>query len=281
MDFASYFSLFRIPLTFYICSMTDSVFSSRFPLPAIGYRIRFSVCTYEVDKNKTMTLPALVKLLHEAAMQNVLRIKLSVWDLEPHGISWALLRMRIEISRYPKLGEEIEIVTHPSGFDRFLTHRDYRVFDLEGNEIARSSSTWLLMNLETRKIARLPKFVLAFSDQMPPQSDCLTPPPSTLPELGQIVHSMQTEVQWHELDWNGHLNNMYYVQWMMEAAGAERLEEEEVSELDILYKQEAILGETIKSELSSSGQAQTLLHRLSGPEERELAVAQSHWRPKK
>ena len=228
-----------------------------------------------------MALPALVKLLHEAAMQNVLHLKISVWDLAPHGISWVLIRKRIEISRYPKLGEEIEVVTHPSGFDRFLTHRDYRVFDREGQEIARSSSTWLLMNLETRKIARPPSFILDFAEQMPQPADCLTPPPSALPEPGQTTHSMQTQVQWHELDWNGHLNNMYYVQWMMEAAGAERLEKEEVFELDIIYKQEAILGDKIKSELSSSGQAQTLLHRLSGPEERELAVARSHWRPKK
>ncbi|MEM1218169.1 MAG: acyl-ACP thioesterase domain-containing protein [Bacteroidota bacterium] len=260
--------------------MTDSVFSSRFPLPAIGYRIRFSVRTYEVDKNKTMPLPALVKLLHEAAMQNVLHLKLSVWDLEPHGISWVLIRMRIEVSRYPTLGEDIEIVTHPSGFDRFLTHRDYRVFDREGNEIARSSSTWLLMNMETRKIARLPQFILDFSKQMPPKETCLAPPSAALPELGQTSHLMKTTVQWHELDWNGHLNNMYYVQWIMEASGTQRLEEQEVYELDIIYKQEAILGEKIRSELSPSGQAQTLLHRLSGPEDRELAVARSYWRTK-
>lgn len=260
--------------------MSTDVYSSEFSLPAIGHRSRFSVRTYEVDKHKIMLLPALVKLMHETAMQNVLKLNLSVWDLEPHGISWVLIRKHLEVDRYPRLGENIEVVTYPAGFDRFLTHRDYRVFDHSGQEIARASSTWLLLNMETRKIARLPDFILAFGHKMPDRQVCLPAPPTALPEPGRLENILTTEVHWHELDWNGHLNNMYYVQWMMEAAGTDQLEQSEVFELDIIYKQEAILAEKIRSAFSASGQEQTLLHRLTGSKDQELAVARSHWRPR-
>ena len=57
----------------------------------------FTIRTYEIDNRKQATVPALVKLMHEAAMQNVIDLKLSVWDLEPHQISWVLMRKNLII----------------------------------------------------------------------------------------------------------------------------------------------------------------------------------------
>ena len=89
----------------------------------------FQVRAYDINQHKTISIPAFVKLMQEAAMQHVLKLKLSVWDLEPQNLAWVLMRKHIQIDRYPILGEEISIKTHPSGFEKILTHRDYRVFD--------------------------------------------------------------------------------------------------------------------------------------------------------
>lgn len=75
------------------------------PLHEEVYIIR----TYEIDHRRQMTIPALVRLLQETAMQHVLKLKLSVWDLEPERVAWVLMRLQLEVKRLPILNERITI----------------------------------------------------------------------------------------------------------------------------------------------------------------------------
>ena len=63
----------------------------------------------------------MINLMQEAAMQNVIKMGVSVWDLEPHNISWVLMRLLLNVQRVPMLGERIKIVTHPAGFEKIYT----------------------------------------------------------------------------------------------------------------------------------------------------------------
>ena len=80
------------------------------------YKETYRVRAYEIDRFKRMTVPALVRLMHETAMQQVVDLKISVWDLEPHHISWVLIRMNFNIIRLPQLGEYITVQTNPFWF---------------------------------------------------------------------------------------------------------------------------------------------------------------------
>ncbi|HMQ90547.1 MAG TPA: thioesterase [Flavilitoribacter sp.] len=91
----------------------------------IGFREQYKVRTYEIDSRKEMNVPALVRLMQEAAMQNVIELKLPVWDLSPKGVSWIL-------NRVPVLGEDITVYTYPSGLERLFTFRDFCVTDSAG-----------------------------------------------------------------------------------------------------------------------------------------------------
>lgn len=56
------------------------------------YTQNYLVRAYEIDAQQRMTVPALSRLMQEAALQNVIQIGMSYWDLEPHHISWVLTR---------------------------------------------------------------------------------------------------------------------------------------------------------------------------------------------
>ena len=116
----------------------------------------YTVRTYDVDRYKQMTAPSLLRSMNEAAMQNVLRLKLSVWDLEPEQLSWVLLRVDLQIQQMPTVSQRIRILTYPSGFERAFTYRDFRVYDEEGQLLAQATTTWVLMHLETRRPMRIP-----------------------------------------------------------------------------------------------------------------------------
>ncbi len=241
------------------------------------HRAHFLVRSYEIDPHKQATPTALVRLLQEASMQHVLDLRLSVWDLEPKGISWVLMRLRLHIDRAPLLGETFEVLTHPSGFERVFTHRDYRVYDTAGAEIAHASTTWLLMHTSARRMARIPADMLAYNDLLPDPAGFLPRAADGLPEFGQPVRARSFLVGWYDLDFNFHLTNSKYVEWMLESAEEELLQNASLRDMDVLYLAECLHGDEVRAETSVIDE-RTRLHRLLRVTDgKELARGQSHW----
>ena len=247
-------------------------------IPSIGYQEQYQIRTYEIDSERRATIPALVKLMHEAAMQNVIQLKLSYWDLLPHQVSWVLLRKQLQVRRLPELGEEILVSTYPAGFDRFFTYRDYIIGTPKGEILSSSSSTWILMNTETRKMAPLLDFIKSFAPQMPPIENCLERPPGKLALIKKPERTMDFRVGWHDLDFNQHLNNTNYVQWMLETLPAHLLESGKLAQLDIHFRSECKYGDLVQSEVEEN-EPNIFLHQLKDQKEGKLlAYAQTKFR---
>jgi medium-chain acyl-[acyl-carrier-protein] hydrolase len=247
-------------------------------LPPLGYSGVFIIRTYEIDNQKRATIPAIVKLMHEAAMQNVIHLKLSVWDLESHQISWVLMRKWLEIYRMPKLGEQITIHTYPAGFERMFTFRDYKMYDEDGLLIAASSSTWLLMDTQSRKMTGMPPFILEVQDQVPADYDYLPHPGNKLRVSDQLALSKDFVVGWHDLDFNQHLNNTYYTQWMLEVLGPDVLQEKQLQRLDIQYRAEGMLGDKVEAQAGKEKEGQFAHRLLEKTTGKEMALARSFWK---
>lgn len=229
------------------------------PLPQLeSYTIR----TFDIDCNKQLSIPALVRLMQEAAMQQVLELKISVWDLEALQLAWVLIRKRIEIIRLPSLGEKISIHSYPTGSDRVFTFRDFRVYDEAGDLIATASTTWLLMNTQTRQMARIPAELLArFSGYFPPEEECLPHALDQLPQMQMPLQDRSYKVGWYDLDFINHLNNVHFAKWMIEALPNETLVRKQLQRMDLLFLAEGYLNDEIDSEYEQLD-ACTYLHRL-------------------
>jgi acyl-ACP thioesterase len=246
------------------------------PIPKeLIYEGEYTIRTYEIDADKTVTIASLINLMQEAAMQNVIDIKLSVWDLAEQQISWVLLRKNLQIIQLPKLNDTIRVVTHPAGFDRLFTYRDYRVFDSQDNLIAFSSSTWLLMNTETRAAAKIPDTILTRGQF--DTSDCLVRPKSKLARITSPKSEKTFRVNWHDLDFNAHLSNIRYMQWMFETVDYYTQNQGKLKELNIVYKAEGHLHDEIKVQTQPIDK-NTFLHQLIRlSDEKQLATAQTFW----
>lgn len=243
----------------------------------LSYNLPYTVQTYDIDKRRRMTVAALVKQMQEAAMQNVMEMKVSVWDMEADHLSWVLLKKKLRINRLPMIGERIRFYTCPTGFQKVFTFRDYKVFDENDELIAYSSSSWLLLDTQTRRMKRIPPHILAFEKDMPPLSEQLVRPDFKIPVLTQIDHSTNFRVNWHDLDFNGHLNNVYYLQWMMESLPDDLLENGTLKAFDIQYKVESNWKDQTLCESQQLENGQ-FIHRLVHEETgKELAVGRSEW----
>lgn len=209
----------------------------------IIFKESFKIRAHEVNVNKVLTIPSLLKLMQEASMGSAEQLKVSVWQLEKYNLAWVLLRKHLKVIRLPKLGDHITVATNPSGFDRAFAYRDYRAFDAEGVLLAYASSTWTLLDLGTRKMAKTPQSLLDLS--LP--TDILDKPQRRIPKVEKISSIKDGQISYYDLDWNGHVNNINYVKYMLEALDVEKLQNGKLSEFQFQIRSESFLNDNVRT----------------------------------
>ena len=243
--------------------------------PNFYFKEKFSIRSLEVDQNQQLTIPSLIKLMQETAMQNVIGMNVSYWDLVKENVSWVLMRMFIKINELPVMNQKVNVFTHPSGFERFFTYRDFKIYDEEKKILAQASSTWLLLNTAERKMSKLPQFILDY--EMPEEDQCLPRRKNKLPKFERIDKQLNFRVNWYDLDFNTHLNNVLYIQWMLEVLDMPYLQHGKLLEIDILFRAESTWNDEITAELQQLDE-HYFLHRLvRKSDQKELAKATSLW----
>jgi acyl-ACP thioesterase len=246
-------------------------------IPPIGFETDWHIHTYEVDNRQKMTVPALVRIMQEAAMQNAIQLNFSIWDFEAYNFNWVLMQKQMNVYRLPKMGERVRVGTYPAGFYRFFAYRDYAVFDDEGEVLATSASKWLLIDLDSRKIVTIPDFVQAIKKDCPPEAQCLPRPRNRLQKFGQADYQAEFRVNWHDLDFNEHLNNVHYITWMLEALPKEVLQGQQLQILNIMYKEECYWKDPLSAQAESSGNGK-YQHRLINQQTgKEVARMDTFW----
>jgi acyl-ACP thioesterase len=239
----------------------------------------FTVRAAETDYSRQLTLPGLLRIFHEASLQSVLNLGLSIWHLEKYRASWVLLRKEINLYNMPVLGDTITIETFPSGADRHLTYRDFKAFDRRGKLLATASSSWLLMALNDRKMMAIPdKIIHAIEPLFPNPSDCLPRPSGKFPPISSIDFEWNAQVGWFDLDFNDHLNNVTYASWMLNALPEALFRTKILSNFQIRYSKEALLHDSIRCIAEQLDECRYLHQLTRASDGTVLALGLSIWK---
>lgn len=247
------------------------------PLPMKSYagESQFTVRSNEVDYQGKATMPALVSYMQEAAWDNTKELGISMYDLLDRGLTWVLQRMRVEMFRYPKHSEAITVETWASGRERVFLHRDFRVYGAERELLGQATSVWLVMDVVKRQLVSVPDFIMQV--ELVPGQEPLPFAKGRLPQLKEAAYQQEIPVRWHDIDLNRHVTNTRYLQWILDTLPTDVLEKQ-LSAIDIIFKAESILGDTILSEASQSEHENLFLHKLTSQDTgKELVQAETRW----
>lgn len=235
----------------------------------------FSVRTYECREDGFATLPSVCNYLQEAASLDAGRMGFSKSDFESEGrdISWVLTRLLVRMERYPAWGDAARVLTWPRGGRRIAAWRDFELLDASGARIGAASSEWMLIDLATRKPVAVPESVFAASDAADGSALGESPfakfrYPETVPAEGSRPLSLRSRNA--DIDLNGHVNNVHYIEWMLEPCPCAR-----PREMEIVFRSETFAGDEILVETVREGGF--TLHRACSPDGRDHAVARSAW----
>ncbi len=241
-------------------------------------RFDFQVAAHACDPQKRLSVPSLIRELQEAALASTLRLGVSVYDLEPLGLGWVLLGQSIRIQQLPAMNDRCQVVTCPVGFERVFTFRDFHLLNQQSARVATATTTWMLMNLDSRRMAPLPDFVKVLDAHTPPAEQQLPRAAYKLLPLGAApLPDKSFTVGYHHLDTNGHLTNAFYAQWMLEGLPYDFLHSRQLTSLDIQFKREARYGDVLHISLEKRDDKH-FQHALF-LETEVLATMQTSWNP--
>ena len=114
------------------------------------YSQNFEVTDIAVDCYGRMKASMILFIAQEVAGMHCKELSLDSDALAQRHLIWAITRHKVQITRLPMLGQTIRLETWPMPTTRVAYPRSMVAYDSEGNELFRSISIWVLMDLEKR-----------------------------------------------------------------------------------------------------------------------------------
>lgn len=184
-------------------------------------------------------------LAQEAANVHAAILGFGYDDLIQSRTAWILSRLNIHFLKHPLWRDEVTLTTWHKGLERLFFLRDFILTDKEGNECIKATTSWLVLNLDTRRLVRDPKLM----DEGTTCSDNALEMPAgkvQMPKDMDPEFVMEHVVVYSDVDMLGHTNNAMYMHWAMDALDYSLTSTRSVKELTINFNHETKAGETVK-----------------------------------
>ena len=203
----------------------------------------YTITCYEADANQLMRPTAMLDLMQEAANVNASTLGFGYDEMMNSNIAWVLSRIHVKFNSTPRWRDEVNLKTWHKGVSKLFYLRDFILSDKEGNPMVLATTSWLIIDMNTRRLVR--NSDLALSDTamhaIETPADKVVVPVDIEPELVR-----KHPVTWSEIDTNGHVNNVKYAVWALDAVKLEDIKERPLKELLINYDAEVMPGDVVK-----------------------------------
>lgn len=211
----------------------------------IKYVEKHTIPCYDTDASWRLKPASFMNLAQEAAGRHAVYLGFGYDDLIVSNTAWILSRVHVQFIDTPQWREEITLTTWHKGLNRLFFLRDFILIDNEGRERVKATTSWLVLNLETRRLVRDPKLVevgtVCEENVIETPADKVQMPKDVEPEF-----VMEHTVAYSDIDTNGHTNNAMYMQWAMDAVNYEVASKMPLKEFTINFNHETKAGEVVK-----------------------------------
>lgn len=212
--------------------------------PVTLFKGKYHVELSDVDFKKNLKLSTLFSYFQDVASDAAANLGAGVDRLQSsHGLAWILMRIRVDITRLPTWGEDIIIETWPLKPGRLEFERDYLVKDDNGEVIIRSISSWVIMDLEERKLKRSESIGLTYPENI--EERAIDGKLERLRKHGPLELVYKRMIGYSDVDFNGHLNNSKYVDFLLDCFTMDDHMNSSIKRLDVNFVNEVLPGETI------------------------------------
>ena len=203
------------------------------PEPVPLFTMRRTITDSDVDFHRRQKLSSMFGMFQDIAAMHAANLGGSVERLHNElNVAWILMRVRAEIDKYPTLAQELIVETWPQA-PRALYERDYILRDTEGNVLVRAAAIWVIMNLGTREIKR-DKFLDYYGIEMKKER-AIDKGIGRLKPIEKAKLIYDKKIKYSDVDYNIHVNNAKYVDYVMDAFTFDEHRKYELKALEMHY----------------------------------------------
>lgn len=206
-----------------------------------AYKIRYS----DVGVDNKLTLKALVSILQESAISHSNSVGFGINNANETHLAWLLLNWKVQMFSHPHCEEELTVKTWPRVFDRLYSFRDFEVYDKDNNLVAIASSKWFPIDTVTKKIKKITSEITAPYGEPVVKSVFKEPFKDKIVVPEDLELNFNYTIQRRDIDTNGHVNNLHYIDFALETLNESIYNENEFNNLEIIYKKEIKYNEKI------------------------------------
>jgi len=201
--------------------------------------IKKTYCDYQAGPGGKLRIRMLMDDLQGIAQINADVLGFGSEFCHKNKVGWALTNYVVDIIEMPTFNEEISIITWPSGSSAIRANRDFELRGSDGRLLVRATSQWVIIDIETRRLVKIPQVVLDYND-FPPRA--LESEFEKIEDMDNCqlstVNCQLFPVLFDDFDSNGHVNNTSYTVWATESLGYEFLGTHTLTGLKINFKKE-------------------------------------------
>lgn len=209
-------------------------------------QIRVQECFCDMFYN--MPLSYMLKEAQQISGEHVEALGIGNDYMKGIGKAFLLAKIKVDIARQPKGGQELTVKTEPYLPRMFAYPRFTYFIDKAGEAIVTMDSRWILVDLAERKIEReLPDMMKSMFPEAGDIGDF------RIPRMKDLAYLEDYSVKYAVTDFIGHMTNAAYGDVAVNCFGKDMLEGKTVRSAIIAYHKEALPGDTIKLYTQAEG----------------------------
>lgn len=194
---------------------------------------------YECDVTGRLTLPMVLNVLLKTSEAQSDSLNRGVDYLAEMGLGWVITQHELEIKALPRVGEVVNVSTQAATYNKYFCYRDFWIHAESGEEYLHLQTTFIMMNLESRKLTAVPDEVIA-------PFECeksLKIKRAEKIEFPEFNESREYGVRYTDIDSNQHVNNTKYLEWMIDGLDYDFLTQHQAKQVTMNFDKEIYYGD--------------------------------------
>jgi len=207
----------------------------------------FVLSTLICDQDDRLTLWGLARLFQDVAGDQSDMLGVGFNGLKPQHKAWVLTHVYYNILRMPAAGERLTLKTWAKQDNGLIAPRDYQLIDSEGEVCAASSSNWVIIDMDKRRVCRLNEIITKYEKENVHSTKYEKLDKIVMPS--EFAERKHFDVPYSSLDHTRHVNNAEYIKWICDNIPeicCSRLSDnyrKEIAEFEINYLKETKFGD--------------------------------------
>jgi|GEM_PF-816147 len=203
----------------------------------------YLVSALDTNPNGIARITSLLDFCQNTAWRHYHYVESVIGKILDDNQGWLLSKLIIDIDEYPDWGSTVFVETWAPGLERVTAFRNFLIKDKNDKIYAKAFTTWVVVDINRGRLVRLD----AFNERWPfgPEKVVVEGGVSKINSYDDILYSKIFKAKYSDIDVNKHVNNVKYIEWIIDNYDYNFLENHYVKKLEVNFISETVCGDEV------------------------------------